>query len=122
MIIAAVTGGRDYRDAACVDREMARYHEQLEFGVVIHGNAGGLDTLVDNWCVKHGVQPARCPALWDYWRTMGSLRSAGPRRNWAMTLLRPRVLLAWPGGDGTAEMVRRCRALGIEVIQCGEGA
>lgn len=119
MIIAAVTGGRDYSDAECVNREMAAHHERLEFGVVINGYADGLDKLVDAWCVSNGVQPARCPALWDYWRSQGRVRIAGVRRNWAMTLLRPRVLLAWPGGEGTDNMIAQCRRVGIEVIPCG---
>lgn len=118
-VVIAVTGGRDYLERHTVLSEMDRHHQQLRFRVVVHGDASGLDALVDAWCLLRGVQPARCPALWEYWRRQGTVKVAGHKRNAAMTLLHPERLLAFPGGNGTQGMVDACTALGIEVIPCG---
>lgn len=117
--VVAVTGGRDYHDRDTAWREMDLHHVELGFSVVIHGDADGLDKLVDAWCLDRGVQPARCPALWTYWRRRGAVRIAGIKRNAAMRMMRPKRLLAFPGGNGTQNMVDQCTAVGIKVIPCG---
>jgi hypothetical protein len=119
MIVAAVTGSRGYKSSETVFEELDLKHAEFEIGILVHGGAAGVDLLADAWCRARGVQPAQCDALWDYWRKQGRMRVAGIRRNWAMTLLKPRVLFAFPGGNGTANMVKQCRAIGIEIVPCG---
>jgi hypothetical protein len=43
-------------------------------------------------------------------------RAAGPMRNRAMAQAGARVLLAFPGGSGTADMVRQAQRVGIPVV------
>lgn len=119
VTVIAVTGGRDYNERATVYSELDMYREQFGFMVVIHGHARGLDTLADDWCLERGVQPARCPALWEYWQKRGRVKVAGAKRNKAMALLEPDRLLAFPGGTGTQNMIEHCEAAGILVIPCG---
>jgi hypothetical protein len=50
------------------------------------------------------------------WKAHG--RAAGPIRNQRMIdEHRPELVVAAPGGRGTADMVRRARAAGIEVFE-----
>jgi len=53
------------------------------------------------------------------WAGLG--RKAGPIRNQEMLDQgRPNMVVAFPGGRGTADMVRRARGAGVEVIEVGE--
>lgn len=87
---------------------------------LMHGDClTGVDRAADNWALANGVQPVRCPALWDYYRDA----KAGPIRNRAMAALRPHAVVAFPGGTGTASMVSEAKLLGLFIIQVdGEGA
>jgi hypothetical protein len=58
-----------------------------------------------------GRQPVRCPALWTQHG-----KKAGPMRNQAMVDLLPEIGIAFPGGNGTADMAARCRAAKIPVV------
>lgn len=74
--------------------------------IVIQGGAAGADTLAREWALRNSVHCAEVPAMWSKFG-----RSAGPRRNDAMLLLRPTVLLAFPtpSSKGTRHMIRRAR-------------
>lgn len=48
------------------------------------------------------------------WKRFG--RAAGVLRNTAMLADRPELVIAFPGGKGTADMVRKAKAAGLEVI------
>jgi hypothetical protein len=86
--------------------------------VIIHGAARGADTLADQWAVVNWVKIEEYPADWD---KLGG--AAGPIRNQRMLDEgKPDVVVAFPGGRGTADMVRRSRAAGVRVIEvssCG---
>jgi len=50
------------------------------------------------------------------WAELG--RKAGPIRNQQMLDEgKPNLVVAFPGGRGTADIVRRARAAGIEVVE-----
>jgi len=51
------------------------------------------------------------------WARFG--RSAGCRRNQAMLGLGVGLVVAFPGGPGTADMVRRARGAGVRVCLVG---
>ena len=113
-----VTGGRDYADAATVaavlDRALAKVPEG-DVLVVVNGGARGLDTLAHRWalwrCVeRRPVLPEKHDADWSQGR------SAGPTRNAYMVSLGADACVAFPGGRGTADCLRRARAAGI---RCG---
>lgn len=107
------TGGRSYKDKERVWRALDRLRELHGARLAIcHGHEPyGCDDLVDQWCVKHGVAVFRSPAHW----TAHGL-PAGPIRNVAMLEhFRPELVLAFPGGAGTAHCVRSARALNIPV-------
>jgi hypothetical protein len=68
----------------------------------------------------HGQTPAQevtlvsVPADWEKWGT-----AAGPKRNQMMLDQKPDIVLAFPGGRGTADMIARAEQAGVEVIKIG---
>lgn len=108
-----VCGGRDFAATAFVFDVLDAQHAIFHFTHVIHGDARGADTLADAWALSRGVQPVRCPALW---KLHGSL-IAGPKRNEAMAALHPDLVIAFPGGKGTANMLRIAAAQGIKTLK-----
>jgi hypothetical protein len=74
--------------------------------------------LAADWAEKEGVCCETYPADWY---THG--KAAGPIRNQKMLDdAFPDVVLAFPGGRGTADMVRRAEKVGVTVIRSGEVA
>lgn len=112
-----VTGGRDYSDAEAVSRNFKATARVQGWSVgsiiVINGAAPGLDTLVQQYCKSHGIACANVPANWDFYGN-----AAGPVRNAWMLILEPRILMAFPGGKGTADMTSRAIKAGVGVVQC----
>lgn len=110
--VILVCGGRDYEDIVRLEFAMdawLRKHPELQ--VLIHGGARGADKLAGGWAKKRGIHVAVVEAQWE---TKGR-HAAGPLRNEAMLWLRPDAVIAFPGGNGTADMVRRAEAEQIPV-------
>lgn len=105
-----VCGGRDYSDRDILEDFLDACLTSWHFKVLIHGDARGADRLSHEWALKRGVQPAACRANWP---RQGN--AAGIIRNYAMLLLQPQMCISFPGGRGTADMVRQCHSAHIEV-------
>jgi hypothetical protein len=78
---------------------------------IIHGGAAGAD-----WCAGAVAELRDIPqsVFKADWKAHG--RAAGPIRNQQMLDQgKPDLVLAFPGGRGTADMVRRAKAAGVEV-------
>jgi len=107
-----VCGGRDYDDLGNVWSQLDAHHGLIGIACIIHGGASGAGALAESWAASNKVARHRFPAQWD---KLG-LR-AGPIRNQAMIDKgKPDLVIAFPGGRGTADMVARARAAGIEVV------
>lgn len=109
-----VCGGRDFGhtpdDRTLFLDTMALHADSPE--ILIHGCARGADTLADQWASKHAVPVLRFPARWQ-----DEGHAAGPIRNSCMLKLgRPDLVIAFPGGDGTADLVAKARRAGIRVV------
>lgn len=118
-----VCGGRTFSDKALLfatlDRVTPRtepdeYGNTLPAGVtIIHGAAQGADRLADDWAVVNWCSVEQYPADWDRYK-----KSAGFIRNQEMLEKgRPDLVIAFPGGRGTADMVRRARKAGVPVTE-----
>ena len=106
-----VCGGRDYTDWRAVSDTLRAIHDQTPIGLIIHGNATGADTMAAHWALLAGVREACFTARWE-----SEGRAAGPLRNQRMLDEgKPDLVVAFPGGKGTADMVRRANAAGVEV-------
>src|SRR6478736_3076638 len=108
-----VCGGRDYDDQAMLFGVLDMMAEQMPIHRIIQGGADGADRLARLWCHSRKCAYENYPADW---RKHG--RGAGPIRNQEMLDDgQPTKVVAFPGGRGTADMVRRARAAGVEVIE-----
>jgi hypothetical protein len=109
-----VCGGRDFSDARMLNDALNTIHAERAITMLWHGNARGADTLAGEWGKRNGVRVIPVPAEWSKHG-----KRAGPIRNQAMLGQGAKLVVAFPGGSGTADMVRRSRAAGVEVIEIG---
>lgn len=108
-----VCGGRDFTDRAFVFRCLDAAHAKRPITTLIHGAARGADTLADEWAEAQEIDTIQCPANWELHG-----KAAGPIRNAEMlTRWKPDGVLAFPGGSGTAHMVKIAREAGLPVWQ-----
>lgn len=106
-----VCGGRDYDDRDRVYAEL----DALRPSFVMAGDATGADRLATLWVVSRRVDHE---FFFARWKTRG--KAAGPIRNQRMLDEgKPDLVLAFPGGRGTADMVARARKAGVEVREIG---
>lgn len=106
-----VCGGRDYDNYISVNNAIIPYFNKDL--VIICGMASGADELAAKWARKNHVPLQGFLAEWGKHGI-----AAGPIRNQKMVDEgKPDIVLAFRGGKGTADMVRRARAAGIEVME-----
>jgi aspartokinase-like uncharacterized kinase len=109
-VIVLVCGGRDFADRDKLFRELDAIYAENRITKLIHGGARGADSLAGLWAATRGVPYQVFPANWE------EGKNAGPRRNQKMlTEGKPDLVVAFPGGRGTADMVRRAYAANVIV-------
>ena len=102
-----VCGGRHYSDRARV----AEVLDTLQPKAIVHGDAHGADTLAGEYARNNLIEVRAYPANWSKYG-----RAAGPIRNQQMIDSEPvDMVVAFPGGRGTAHMVQTARTHGIHV-------
>lgn len=80
---------------------------------VIEGGARGADEAARCWARASGIPMLTFTPDWDRYG-----RQAGPIRNTQMLAEgRPDAVIAFPGGVGTADMVRKARAARLPVVE-----
>lgn len=109
-----VCGGRRFADQDMFDGAMSDLVRIRGMPrVVIHGGAKGADMMGAIWAVKHAIT---CVAFSPDWNKHG--KAAGPIRNQEMIDDgKPKMVIAFPGGRGTSDMVDRARKSGIDVAE-----
>ena len=112
-----MTGGRFMDDADLVDASLSEWHEHKPITVLIHGAARGADSLCEAWAVAHGITVESYPVSNKKWKRYG--KAAGHIRNGLMLTKQPAVLLAFPGGRGTENMIQQARAVGLPIVFYG---
>lgn len=84
---------------------------------LIHGGARGADSLAGEWAIMACIEPEVYKADW---KCHG--KRAGPLRNIQMLKEgKPDIVVAFPGGTGTAHMVDIAKRAGIEVVEITNG-
>ena len=103
-----MTGGRGYGDSRRVDFILSALWP-FKLG---HGNARGADSLCEQWVRRRDPCAfTRYPAEWTKHG-----KSAGPIRNrFMLDDFKPHILVAFPGGSGTADCVAAALSRGIPV-------
>lgn len=107
-----VCGGRAFDDGKTLFEALTSIHRQHQFRKLIHGGAKGADALADAWAKSRRVPVKEFPADWSRY---GNL--AGPMRNGQMLREgRPDLVVPFPGGPGTADLVRQAHKAEMEVL------
>jgi hypothetical protein len=116
---AIITGGRAYHLTAADYVWLARTVETLGITEILTGAAPGTDTDALTWAKAMALKATPFPVSFRDWQRFG--KAAGPLRNRQMLdslmLHHPAVVIAFPGGKGTADCVRQATARGVRVIQ-----
>ena len=109
-----VCGGRDNHDEDYVHRTLDRLlAARGPFERVIHGDARGIDRMAGKWARDHGILE------WDFlpeWHRVDA--HDGLSRNQRMIAAgAPDLVVAFPGGEGTENMIAQAKAADIEVVE-----
>jgi hypothetical protein len=108
-----ICGGRDFDDAKKLSAALDALHLEHGFTLVIHGGARGADRLAGRWAERNAIKVRAFLPDWDRYGN-----AAGPMRNGLMlTLGLPELVVAFPGKNGTADMIRQSEDAGIKVIR-----
>jgi hypothetical protein len=106
-----VCGGRNFNNYPLLYAALDMLDREQRIGTVIHGGAAGADNIAGKWAESRG---RACRVEFADWVTNG--RKAGPMRNQKMIDdYHPELVVAFPGGRGTEDLVRRAAKAGIEV-------
>lgn len=125
-MILLVCGGRDYRDVETAFSVLDEIHQAEDVLLVVEGAAPGADLLAEDWAKARQIPYLGVPAPWMIHR-----KAAGPIRNGQMLDTRKlglpfrvpiSMVVAFPGGPGTANMVKQARAARVEVYEVSEHA
>ena len=121
-VVVLVCGGRDLNPSDVwnwlernLKGELADlFKREVYVAKVVHGGASGADEGADKWGRSEEDCIVRCYKA--NWRKHG--KAAGPIRNQLMLdEQQPHVVVAFPGGRGTADMCRRAEAAGVPVVR-----
>lgn len=108
--VVLVCGGRDYDNERHAFRVLDGLHKARPIERIIQGGARGADQLARAWAISRGVLLNTYDADWS-----AHGRRAGPIRNQLMLDEgQPGLVVAFAGGRGTADMLRRAKAAGVD--------
>lgn len=121
-----VCGGRDFDNWYLLDECLTQLYQTTENYlsiledappmVIIEGGAIGADFLSRVWAQTWPNNQVIYEEYPANWKLHG--KAAGPIRNQQMLDEgKPDIVVAFPGGNGTADMVRRAKKAGIGVLE-----
>jgi ABC-type Fe3+-hydroxamate transport system substrate-binding protein len=111
-----VCGGRDFDDTELMINSMLFLHEKTPFSCIIEGGARGADRGARTFAIYMNIPFETYFADWDKYG-----KGAGPIRNKQMIVEgKPDMVIAFPGGHGTANMIKQATNAGIKIIEIKE--
>lgn len=114
VVKVLVCGGRDFEDSRLLYDTLDKLHAEYRFHTIIHGDARGADRMAERWADDVGLTFVEVYTA--EWEAYG--RSAGYFRNQRMLDEgKPDLVVAFPGGKGTALMVELAKKAGVKVIE-----
>jgi hypothetical protein len=104
-----VCGGRDFKDSTLLYKAL----DEIQPTLIIEGNCRGADRLARLWAISHQVPYQTFKANWDQWGA-----AAGVMRNQKMLDEgQPDLVVACPGGRGTADMITRTLKAEVRLLR-----
>jgi hypothetical protein len=110
-----VCGGRNYQNRERVFETLDSIHAENPITRLIQGGAKGADDLAFRWGMQAKTKGMEILTVHADWEKHG--RAAGPIRNAEMLEEHPDLVVAFPGGRGTADMVRQAKRAGVMVME-----
>jgi hypothetical protein len=113
-----ICGGREFKDKDLFLKtiEQCRPFFATPF-CLIHGFARGADMMAHLWAFDEGCPVIAMPANWNFY----DKPAGGIRNQWMIDWARPDLVIAFPGGLGTEDMMRRTRAAKIDLYHVKAG-
>ena len=114
-----ICGGRTFADLNLIFNTMESIRPFLSpTFCVIEGGAPGADKLAKDWAFSQGCPVLEVPANWDRYKQI-----AGTIRNrWMLEYGLPDLVIAFPGGNGTKDMIKQAKKAGIDVYEVVNGS
>jgi hypothetical protein len=107
-----VSGGRNCDDISFVEAELSKLHHRAPIDVVIHGCTGAHAGALEHWARSHGIAIVRYPPNWERFGHRGeSLRNI-----FMLEDSRADLVVAFPGGECTSDLVQRAVNAGLAVL------
>jgi len=113
-----ICGGRDFSNLDLFNKVMQQVQPWLAKDFcIINGFARGADRMAHIWAFDKGVPSLCVPANWNYY---GS-KAGSIRNEWMLEYCNPDLVIAFPGGSGTKNMIllAKCRMLDIYEVTNG---
>lgn len=82
---------------------------------IIHGGANGVDSMANSWADATHTRKEVYPVTKEEWDQLG--KGAGVIRNTFMLTKKPDLVLAFPGGNGTLDMITQARNARVNVYE-----
>jgi YspA, cpYpsA-related SLOG family len=107
-----VCGGRDFDDSALLGSVLDELNRTKTIICVMEGDARGADRLAGQWARKNHIDLKVFVPEYDQF----GARLAPPLRNQRiLDEAKPDLVVVFPGGDGTKDMVRRAVKAGVAI-------
>ena len=108
-----VCGGRNFNDTLLLYKRLDTLHKANPIDVIIEGDARGADRMAGYWARKNRITNLKFPADWErYGKAAGFIRNRQ-----MLEEAKPDLVVAFPGGNGTANMVKIAKDAGVDVIE-----
>ena len=116
-ITILVCGGRNYgltyNEQEYIFKILHNINERRGISKVVSGGANGADTVAEHWAMANKITSVVYEADWSHYG-----RAAGIRRNAEMLEEEDiDLVVSFPGGRGTSDMVHRALVKNIEVLR-----
>lgn len=112
-----ICGGRDYENTKRV-REIVMDLQREGFTRIVEGGATGADRQAREAGQHFGLDVV---TYWANWSKYGQA-GGGERNQRMLDEQMPHLVVAFPGGPGTADMVRRAFEANVEVRKVDDGS
>lgn len=100
-------GGRDFDDWELLHSSL----QKLPIKSIVNGGARGADVMSSSYAEQYAIPVVVYPAEWDkYGKGAGHIRNARMLQNY-----KPDLVVAFPGGKGTANMIKIAKIGGVRV-------
>ncbi|WP_419735880.1 DUF2493 domain-containing protein [Pseudomonas sp. COR18] len=106
-----ICAGRYYMNAALCRKVLEAYHARQGIEVLVHGGNQHLGSTLEDWARETGAHIVRYPSNWQRYGKQAERR----RNRFMLQDSEPDLVIAFPGGSDTEELVAQARANGIDI-------